>query len=163
MQAIKAALDSGMTHESHNMTNGLILLTISIAGGPYIGLLGTVVGVMITFAEIAKSGEVEVAAIAPGIASALLATTVGLIVAIPALFNYSYLNTRIKVLLSSMSVFIDEFVTKTAEIYPEDPSAPAAPQSPVAPSSPPSPSMPSRPVSFGPGVTPGPAPAAPAE
>jgi len=120
LQAIRAALDSGLIHESHNMNNGLILLTISIAGGPYIGLLGTVVGVMITFAEIAKSGEVEVAAIAPGIASALLATTVGLMVAIPALFNYSYLSSRIKVMLSSMNVFIDEFVTKMAEFCPED-------------------------------------------
>ncbi len=165
MQAIKSALDSGLVHESHNMTGGLILLTISVAGGPYIGLLGTVVGVMITFAEIAKTGEVEVAAIAPGIASALLATTVGLIVAIPALFNYSYLNTRIKVLLSSMTVFIDEFITKSAEIFPEQPdsSLPPAPPAPLPPASPVAPSMPSRPVSFGPGVTPGPAPAAPAE
>lgn len=164
MQAIKAALDSGLTHEGHNMTNGLILLTISVAGGPYIGLLGTVVGVMITFAEIAKSGEVEVAAIAPGIASALLATTVGLIVAIPALFNYSYLNNRIKILLSSMNVFIDEFVTKTAEIYPEDPQGalPPVARPPAAPS-PPSPSLTGHPVSFGGGITPGPAPAAPAE
>jgi len=165
LQAIRAALDSGLTHESHSMNNGLILLTISIAGGPYIGLLGTVVGVMITFAEIAKSGEVEVAAIAPGIASALLATTVGLIVAIPALFNYSYLSNRIKVILSSMNVFIDEFVTKMAEFCPEDsPGAPAAPSSPPAPTTPPSPSMPSRPVTFGSsGISPGPAPAAPAE
>lgn len=163
MQAIKAALDSGMTHESHNMTNGLILLTISVAGGPYIGLLGTVVGVMITFAEIAKSGEVEVAAIAPGIASALLATTVGLIVAIPALFNYSYLNNRIKILLSSMNVFIDEFVTKTAEIYPEGTTVAPPPSSPPSIPSPTAPSNPVRPVSFGSGMTPGPAPAAPAE
>jgi biopolymer transport protein ExbB len=162
MQAIKAALNSGITHEGHNMNNGLILLTISIAGGPYIGLLGTVVGVMITFAEIAKSGEVEVAAIAPGIASALLATTVGLVVAIPALFNYSYLNNRIKLLLSSMTVFVDEFITKTAEIYPEESASPAPPSAP-APQAPSAPPAPSRPVSFGSGMMPGTAPAAPAE
>ena len=162
MQAIKAALNSGITHEGHNMNNGLILLTISIAGGPYIGLLGTVVGVMITFAEIAKSGEVEVAAIAPGIASALLATTVGLVVAIPALFNYSYLNNRIKLLLSSMTVFVDEFITKTAEVYPEESTSSAPPSAP-APSTPSAPPAPSRPVSFGSGMMPGPAPAAPAE
>ena len=96
IQAIRASLDAGLVHESHRLIDGLVYLTISIAGGPYVGLLGTVVGVMITFAIIAKSGEVNVNSIAPGIASALLATVVGLVVAIPALFIYSYLNGRIK-------------------------------------------------------------------
>ncbi|MBC7979527.1 MAG: DUF2341 domain-containing protein [Armatimonadetes bacterium] len=116
--AIRAALDGGLVHETHRLTKGLIFLTISIAGGPYVGLLGTVVGVMITFAIIAKSGEVDVNSIAPGIASALLATVAGLIVAIPSLFIYSYLNSRIKETTSSMQVFIDEFVSKMAEFYP---------------------------------------------
>jgi biopolymer transport protein ExbB/TolQ len=117
IQAIRAALDAGLVRENHKLTDGLIYLTISIAGGPYIGLLGTVVGVMITFAIIAKSGEVDVNSIAPGIASALLATVAGLIVAIPALFIYSYLNGRIKNIVSETQVFIDEFVAKMAEFY----------------------------------------------
>lgn len=118
IQAIKASLDTGVVHENMRMQKGLVFLTISIAGGPYVGLLGTVVGVMITFALIAKSGEVEVNSIAPGIASALLATVAGLVVAIPALFIYSYLSSRIKELLASMQVFIDEFIAKMAEFYP---------------------------------------------
>jgi len=117
IQAIRASLDAGLVHENHRLTDGLVFLTISIAGGPYVGLLGTVVGVMITFAIIAKSGEVNVNSIAPGIASALLATVVGLVVAIPALFIYSYLNGRIKNVVSTMQVFIDEFVAKMAEFY----------------------------------------------
>jgi biopolymer transport protein ExbB len=117
IQAIRASLDGGLVHETHRLTNGLVFLTMSIAGGPYVGLLGTVVGVMITFAIIAKSGEVNVNSIAPGIASALLATVVGLIVAIPALFIYSYLNSRIKNATALMQVFIDEFVAKMAEFY----------------------------------------------
>ena len=118
MQAIRTSLDSGLVRENHRMNGGLIFLTISIAGGPYVGLLGTVVGVMITFAIISKTGEVEVASIAPGIASALLATVFGLLVAIPALFVYSYLSSRIKDLIASMQIFIDEFIAKMAEIYP---------------------------------------------
>lgn len=118
LQAIRAALDASMVREQHRMTGGLVFLTISIAGGPYVGLLGTVVGVMITFALIAKTGDVEVNSIAPGIASALLATTVGLLVAIPALFIYSFLNSRIKQISSNMQLFIDEFVAKVAEFYP---------------------------------------------
>lgn len=118
IQAIRAALDAALVHEHHRLNKNIVYLTVSIAGGPYVGLLGTVVGVMITFAVIAKSGEVEVNSIAPGIASALLATTVGLLVAIPALFAYSFLNTRIKSVIGEMQVFIDEFVAKIAEFYP---------------------------------------------
>ncbi len=125
IQAIRASLDSGLTHEVHRLNGGLVFLTISIAGGPYVGLLGTVMGVMITFAVIAKTGEVEVNSIAPGIAGALLATVAGLVVAIPALFIYSYLNTRIKTAISDMQMFIDEFVTKMAEFYPTPSDLPA--------------------------------------
>ncbi|MBX3739752.1 MAG: DUF2341 domain-containing protein [Akkermansiaceae bacterium] len=128
IQAIRAALDAGLVRVTHKLTNGLVYLTISIAGGPYVGLLGTVVGVMITFAIIAKSGEVDVNSIAPGIASALLATVAGLVVAIPALFIYSYLNSRIKNTTAEIQVFIDEFIAKMAEYYP-----PAGEVSPYAP------------------------------
>jgi len=116
--AIKASLDGGLTREVHQLNSGLVSLTIGIAGGPYVGLMGTVVGVMITFAVIAKTGQVEVNSIAPGIASALLATVFGLLVAIPALFLYSFLSSRIKNATSEMQLFIDEFITKMAEFYP---------------------------------------------
>ncbi len=102
IQAIKATLHGGLVREVQKLNDKLVFLTIGIAGGPYLGLLGTVIGVMITFAVIAKSGQVEVNSIAPGIAGALLATVAGLAVAIPALFAYSYLSTRIKDVVSSM-------------------------------------------------------------
>ena len=81
------------------------------------GLLGTVLGVMITFAAIAASGDVNIAAIAPGGAAALLTTVFGLIVAIPALFGYNYLASKIKSMVADMHVFTEEFVTKLAEHY----------------------------------------------
>lgn len=119
MQAIRATLHGGLVRETQRLNSKLVFLTIGIAGGPYLGLLGTVIGVMITFAIIAKSGQVEVNSIAPGIAGALLATVAGLAVAIPALFAYSYISTRIKDAISDMEIFIDEFVTKIAEFYSE--------------------------------------------
>ncbi|MBE2282457.1 MAG: DUF2341 domain-containing protein [Prosthecobacter sp.] len=119
IQAIKAALHGGMVREVQKLNGKLVFLTIGIAGGPYLGLLGTVIGVMITFAVIAKSGEVEVNSIAPGIAGALLATVAGLAVAIPALFIYSYLSSRIKDVVTNMETFIDEFIAKMAELYKE--------------------------------------------
>lgn len=117
MQAIRATLDGGLVRETQRLNSNMVLLTIAISGGPFLGLLGTVVGVMITFAAVAAAGEVNVNAIAPGIAAALLATVAGLGVAIPALFGYNYLLTKIKVVTTDMHVFIDEFVTKLAEFY----------------------------------------------
>ena len=100
-----------------SLGNQMVWLTISISGGPFLGLLGTVVGVMITFAAIAAAGEVNVNAIAPGTAAALVATTAGLAVAIPCLFGYNYLNTRIKGITTDMRVFVDELVARLAETY----------------------------------------------
>jgi biopolymer transport protein ExbB len=119
MQAIRATLHSGLVKEVQKLNSSLVFLTIGIAGGPYLGLLGTVIGVMITFAVIAKSGQVEVNSIAPGIAGALLATVAGLAVAIPALFAYSYISSRIKDAISDMELFINEFTARVAEVYPE--------------------------------------------
>jgi biopolymer transport protein ExbB len=118
--AIRAALDSGYVKETQRLNRLMVVLTIAISGGPFLSLLGTVVGVMITFAAIAASGDVNVNAIAPGIAAALVATVAGLVVAIPALFGYNYLVSRIKDLTTDMQVFIDEFVTKMAEFYSAD-------------------------------------------
>ncbi len=115
--AIKASLDADLVRENHRLNDRMVLLTIAISGGPFLGLLGTVVGVMITFAAIAAAGDVNVNAIAPGIAAALLATVAGLGVAIPALFGYNYLAAKIKNISSDMQIFVDEFVTRAAEAH----------------------------------------------
>lgn len=117
INAIKAAIDADLVRESHRLNSQMVLLTIAISGGPFLGLLGTVVGVMITFAAIAAAGDVNVNAIAPGIAAALLATVAGLSVAIPALFGYNYLASRIKNINADMQIFVDELVTRIAESY----------------------------------------------
>ena len=117
LDAVKASIDADMVRESHELNARMVVLTIAISGGPFLGLLGTVVGVMVTFAAIAAAGDVNVNAIAPGIASALLATVAGLAVAIPSLFAYNYLASRIKNISSDMQIFVDEFVTRVAETY----------------------------------------------
>jgi biopolymer transport protein ExbB len=119
IQAIRASLDGGLVREQQRLNSKMVLLTIAISGGPFLGLLGTVVGVMITFAAVAEAGDVNVNAIAPGIAAALAATVAGLAVAIPSLFGYNYLLTRVKEATSDMHVFIDEFITKAGEFYRE--------------------------------------------
>ena len=115
VNAIRARLDAALTRATQKLSAQMVWLTIAISGGPFLGLLGTVVGVMITFAAIAQSGEVNVNAIAPGTAAALAATVAGLGVAIPCLFGYNYLNTRIKDIVADMRVFADEYVARIAE------------------------------------------------
>jgi biopolymer transport protein ExbB len=117
IDAIRATMDAAMTRLQQALSSQMVLLTIAISGGPFLGLLGTVIGVMITFAAIALSGDVNVNAIAPGTAAALAATVAGLSVAIPSLFGYNWLNTRIKTITADNRVFVDEFVTRIAEQY----------------------------------------------
>jgi biopolymer transport protein ExbB len=117
LAAVRAAMDAMMVRESQRLNSQLVLLTIAISGGPFIGLFGTVVGVMVTFAAIAATGDVNIAAIAPGMAAALLATMAGLGVAIPALFGYNWLGSRAKDQVADMRVFADELEARFNERY----------------------------------------------
>jgi len=119
IEAIESSLEAQVTRENAKLSSMMVLLTICIAGGPYVGLLGTIIGVMITFGEIAMLGEVDINAIAPGIAAALLATVAGLVVAIPALFGYNYLSVQVKDITTDLRLFVEEFITKMAEFFPE--------------------------------------------
>jgi biopolymer transport protein ExbB len=117
LNSIRAAVDATSVRENARLNRFIVLLTIAISGGPFIGLLGTVVGVMITFAAIAAIGDVNINAIAPGIAAALLATVAGLAVAIPALFAYNWLASRIRELTSEMQIFGDQLMSRIAEAF----------------------------------------------
>lgn len=117
IEAIRASINTVFVREQQALNKLMVMLTIAISGGPFVGLLGTVVGVMITFAAVAAAGDVNVNAIAPGISAALVATVFGLFVAIPALFGYNYLLTRIKECGVEMQVFVDVFVARLAENY----------------------------------------------
>jgi biopolymer transport protein ExbB len=117
IESIRATMDASMTRMNQRLNNQMVLLTIAISGGPFLGLLGTVIGVLIVFAAIAATGDVNINAIAPGTAAALVATVAGLAVAIPCLFGYNWLNSKIKDIGADMRVFVDEFVTRIAETY----------------------------------------------
>jgi biopolymer transport protein ExbB len=110
MNFLKASLEKSYVQETKKFNNWIMVMTLAISGGPFLGLLGTVWGVMNTFAAMAEAGEANIMAIAPGIASALATTVFGLIVAIPALFGYNYLAGKIKDLTADLGLFIDEFI-----------------------------------------------------
>ncbi|KRC70124.1 Biopolymer transport protein ExbB [compost metagenome] len=119
IEAIRASMDAVRTKENQVLGSKLGSLSNAIAGGPYIGLLGTVLGIMVVFLGTAMAGDVNINAIAPGMAAALLATAMGLFVAIPALFGYNRLVSRNKEVSADMRVFVDEFVTRLAEVHGE--------------------------------------------
>ena len=119
IEAIRCSMDGVRTRENQQLSAKLSTLSNAIAGGPYIGLLGTVLGIMVVFLGTAMAGDVNINAIAPGMAVALLATAMGLFVAIPALFGYNRLITRNKEVSADMRVFVDEFITRLAEMHGE--------------------------------------------
>ncbi|QNQ08565.1 DUF2341 domain-containing protein [Sphingomonas alpina] len=121
--AIRSTLDAGLAREGQKLNARMVLLTIAISGGPFIGLLGTVLGVMITFAAVAAAGDVNINAIAPGIAAALLATVAGLAVAIPALFGYNYLLSKVEEIETENLIFVDELEKRFAETYRNQPAS----------------------------------------
>lgn len=126
VEAMRAAVDAVVVEENQKLDRGMVLLTIAISGGPFIGLLGTVIGVMNTFAGVALAGDVNVNAIAPGIAAALMATIAGLAAAIPSLFGYNYLNSRISTLADQIRVFVDRLITRLAEMQTDEAPPPMA-------------------------------------
>jgi biopolymer transport protein ExbB len=124
--AIRSALDAEQVLQGQKLSERMGMLTNSISGGPFIGLAGTVLGVMITFASVAAAGEVNINAIAPGIAAALLATVAGLVVAIPAMFGYNALLARSKKITARNQIFADELEKRIAETWQDVPAAQAA-------------------------------------
>ncbi len=112
LNGFKSALDKAFIQESRRLSGGMFILNVGVAGGPFMGLLGTVWGVMTTFAGLAEAAEVNLQVIAPGVGSALACTLVGLLVAIPSLFASIYLTGQIKHINADMNVFVEEIILK---------------------------------------------------
>lgn len=108
LTAVRAAMERGMGDETVRINSGMVILALAISGGPFVGLTGTVFGVMETFSGVAQAGQANLSAMAPGVAGALVNTVVGLIVAIPALFAYNMLAKRIEALTLDMASFASE-------------------------------------------------------
>lgn len=93
---LKQRLESAVEEESSQLAWGLSFMGTVITVSPFLGLLGTVWGVMTAFLNIGASGSADLSTVAPGIAEALITTIAGLAVAIPAVFCYNHLNARLR-------------------------------------------------------------------
>jgi biopolymer transport protein TolQ len=106
---IDKVLDVTVQREVERLDGGLLILASIGSAGPYIGLFGTVWGIMNSFTSIAASKNTSLAVVAPGIAEALFATAIGLFAAIPAVLAYNKLQAEVGKAQSRMEAFADEF------------------------------------------------------
>ncbi len=114
---VESALEREVGEQALKLERGMIVLATAVSGGPFLGLLGTVWGVMDTFTGIATAGKASLAAMAPGVSGALITTVTGLLVAIPAMFGYNYLVVTLRGLTVGVDTFASELATAFAHRY----------------------------------------------
>jgi biopolymer transport protein TolQ len=120
IEHVKRTMENAVAQESLKLESGLILLAIAVSGAPFLGLLGTVWGVMSTFGHIAQQGSASLATMAPGVSAALITTVAGLLVAIPSMFGYNWLVHNLRVLTVELDNFAQEIMSKIETEYLED-------------------------------------------
>lgn len=116
-ESVQVAMERAASAEAMSLEKGMIILSTAVAGGPFIGLFGTVWGVMETFSGIGVAGAATLNAMAPGVAAALLATVAGLFVAIPAMFAYNYMVTTIRGITQELDGFSAEYANALEHAY----------------------------------------------
>ena len=116
-EAIQVILEEAAGVQAMSLEKGMIVLSTAVAGGPFIGLLGTVWGVMSTFAGIAEANSASLTTMAPGVAAALVATVTGLLVAIPAMFAYNFMVTSIRAITQELDLFASRYANHIEHVY----------------------------------------------
>lgn len=108
---IDRSMDVAIAKEAEKLQKGLPVLATTGSTAPFVGLFGTVFGIMHSFIEIASQQNTSLVVVAPGIAEALLATGIGLLAAIPAVIFYNKLSADSDRILGGYEAFADEFAT----------------------------------------------------
>ena len=116
-RVVTTAMERAVGETALKLEGQMILLATAVSGAPFLGLLGTVWGVMETFGGVAESGSANLAAMAPGVSAALITTVTGLLVAIPAMFGYNFLVTSIRALIVQMDNFAAELASEFEHQY----------------------------------------------
>jgi biopolymer transport protein TolQ len=128
IEHVKRTLEAAVASQSIKLESGLILLALAVSGAPFLGLLGTVWGVMSAFSYVAMAGKADLATMAPGVAAALIATVAGLLVAIPSMFGYNWLVHNLRVLTVDLDNFAQALMSKLETEYLKDEEEVPAPQ-----------------------------------
>src|SRR5579862_476745 len=117
MKAVNTVMERAVGESALKLESQMILLATAVSGAPFLGLLGTVWGVMDTFGGIATAGSANLAAMAPGVSASLITTVTGLLVAIPAMFGYNFLVTSIRGIILEMDNFAAELASDFEHKY----------------------------------------------
>ena len=117
MGAVNAAMERAVGETALSLESQMILLATAVSGSPFLGLLGTVWGVMDAFTGVAEAGSPNLVAMAPGVSGALITTVVALCVAIPAMFGYNFLVTSIRGIIVEMDNFAAELASEFEHKY----------------------------------------------
>jgi biopolymer transport protein ExbB/TolQ len=117
LDSLRSALGRAIDAEVLKLESHVSWLSTAVQGGPFLGLLGSAWGVMSVFASMGIEGSVRLGMVAPGISAALLATVVGLLVAVPSLFAYNWIAQRLRQHSMEMENFADEFVAAVERNY----------------------------------------------
>lgn len=120
MEHVKRTLERTVAQQSLKLESGLILLAIAVSGAPFLGLLGTVWGVMSTFSYVALKGSADLKTMAPGVSAALVTTVAGLLVAIPSMFGYNWLVHNLRVQTVDLDNFAQELTSHMETEYLRD-------------------------------------------
>ena len=110
LPALERSLKRAISVELQGVSRWTAFLATTASATPFIGLFGTVWGIMVAFRDIGLTGSTSIVAVAPGIAEALINTAAGLAAAIPALVGYNYFGNRIRRLRNAMEDFVLEFL-----------------------------------------------------
>ncbi len=117
MGAVNAAMERAVGETALKLESQMILLATAVSGSPFLGLLGTVWGVMDTFSDVAVAGSANLPTMAPGVSGALITTVMSLCVAIPAMFGYNFLVTSIRGIIVEMDNFAAELASEFEHKY----------------------------------------------
>jgi len=117
MRVVTTAMERAVGETALRLESQMILLATAVSGAPFLGLLGTVWGVMETFGDVAAAGSANLAAMAPGVSAALITTVTGLLVAIPAMFGYNFLVTTIRAMVVELDNFGQELASEFEHKY----------------------------------------------
>ena len=117
MRVVTTVMERAVGETALKLEGQMILLATAVSGAPFLGLLGTVWGVMETFGGVAEAGSASLAAMAPGVSAALITTVTGLLVAIPAMFGYNFLVTSLRGLIVRMDNFASELSSEFEHKY----------------------------------------------
>jgi biopolymer transport protein TolQ len=110
LESVDRAMRGAVVTEAQHLERFLPLLATTGSTAPFIGLFGTVWGIMTSFQEIGLKGSASLAVVAPGISEALIATAIGLGAAIPAVVAYNYFTNRVRVMENEMNYFAADFL-----------------------------------------------------